>query len=206
MLAPRPLPRAQMTRLSWILGIWFTYYVPVLINFMTSSKHLSIAYQGINLRRLLRLPPTQGALREAIVLTDYQTMVWNNKVPKPNIPSPENYGWKKDSKEWPPVMTTTPPAPEVVIEMVKCACVKQQCSTNRCQCRKARLTCTKFAHALMMTSPVKILCRKMMVMNILMKMMKVTITMIIQVMMMNTINVFIEFCLYHTFKGRLITV
>ena len=54
MLAPRLLPRAQMTRLSRILGIWFTYYVPVLINFMTPSKHLSIAYQGINLRRLLR--------------------------------------------------------------------------------------------------------------------------------------------------------
>ena len=53
MLAPRLLPRAQMTRLSRILGIWFTYYVPVLINFMTPSKHLSIAYQGINLRRLL---------------------------------------------------------------------------------------------------------------------------------------------------------
>ena len=43
-----------MTRLSRILGVWFTYYVPVLINFMTPSKHLSIAYQGINLRRLLR--------------------------------------------------------------------------------------------------------------------------------------------------------
>ena len=54
MLAPRLLPRAQMTRLSRILGFWFTYYVPVLINFMTPSKHLSIAYQGINLRRLLR--------------------------------------------------------------------------------------------------------------------------------------------------------
>ena len=48
------LPRAQMTRLSRILGIWFTYYVPVLINFMTPSKHLPIASQGINLRRLLR--------------------------------------------------------------------------------------------------------------------------------------------------------
>ena len=48
------LPRAQMTRLSRILGVWFTYYVPVLINFMTPSKHLSIAYQGINFRRLLR--------------------------------------------------------------------------------------------------------------------------------------------------------
>ena len=48
------LPRAQMTRLSRILGVWFTYYVPVLINFMTPSKHLPIASQGINLRRLLR--------------------------------------------------------------------------------------------------------------------------------------------------------
>ena len=48
------LPYAQMTRLSRILGAWFTYYVPVLINFMTPSKHLSIAYQGINLLRLLR--------------------------------------------------------------------------------------------------------------------------------------------------------
>ena len=46
-----------------------------------------------------------------------------------------------------------------------------------------------FAHALMMTSPVKILCRKMIVMNILMTMMKVTIAMIVQVMMMKTINV-----------------
>ena len=48
------LPRTQMTRLSRILGVWFTYYVPVLINFMTPSKHLSIVYQGINLRGLLR--------------------------------------------------------------------------------------------------------------------------------------------------------
>ena len=48
------LPRAQMTRLSRILGLWFNYHVPVLINFMTPRKHISIAYQGINFRRLLR--------------------------------------------------------------------------------------------------------------------------------------------------------
>ena len=47
---------------------------------------------------------------------------------------------------------------------------------------------------------------EMVVMNILMTMMKVTIAMIIQVMMMKTIDVFIELCLYHNFKGRLITV
>ncbi|CAH3185540.1 unnamed protein product, partial [Porites lobata] len=94
--------------------------------------------------QLERLPPTHGALREAILRAHYQTMVWNNdKVPNPNIPSPENYGWKKDNDEWLPVMTTTPPAPEAIIEMVKCGCVKQRCSTNRCQCRKAGLTCTE---------------------------------------------------------------
>ena len=53
-LASCQLPRAQMTRLSRILGVWFTYYVLVLINFMTPSKHLSIAHQGINLRCPLR--------------------------------------------------------------------------------------------------------------------------------------------------------
>ena len=71
-------------------------------------------------------------------------MIWNNdKVPNPNIPSPENCGWKKDSNEWVPEITKTPPAPEAIIEMVKCGCVKQRCSTNRCQCRKAELTCTE---------------------------------------------------------------
>ena len=91
-----------------------------------------------------RLSPTQGALHEAILRAHYQAMVWNNdKVPNPNILSPENYGWRKDGDEWRPVMTTMLPAPEAIIEMVKCGCVKQRCSTNRCQCRKAGLSCTE---------------------------------------------------------------
>ena len=39
-------------------------------------------------------------------------------------------------------MTQLPPAPEAVKHLVKCACAKTRCSTNRCQCRKAGLTCT----------------------------------------------------------------
>ena len=67
-------------------------------------------------------------------------MVWNNdKVPNPNIPSPENYGWKKDGDKWVPVMTTMLPAPESIIEMVKCGCVKQG---------KAGLTCTELLRML----------------------------------------------------------
>ena len=47
-----------------------------------------------------------------------------------------------ENAEWVPVMTTLPPAPEAVIELVKCRCSKERCSTNRCQCRRAGLLCT----------------------------------------------------------------
>jgi len=90
-----------------------------------------------------RLPPTQAALYEAILRSHYQLMVWNNDiVPNPQLPSPQNYGWKMDEDHWLPVMTKLPPAPEAIIQLVKCGCVKERCSTNRCQCRKAGLSCT----------------------------------------------------------------
>lgn len=69
----------------------------------------------------------------------------SDKIANPSIPSPENYGWKKDNDKWLPVMTTIPPAPEAIIEMVKCGSAKERCSTNRCQCRKAGLTCTELS-------------------------------------------------------------
>lgn len=44
-----------------------------------------------------RLPPTLAALEEAILRAHYQTMVWNNdKIPNPELPSPECYGWKME--------------------------------------------------------------------------------------------------------------
>ena len=44
-----------------------------------------------------KLPPTQAALKEAILRAHYQTMVWNNDtVPNRELPSPETYGWTMD--------------------------------------------------------------------------------------------------------------
>ena len=34
------------------------------------------------------------------------------------------------------------PASEALIELVKCRCTKERCSTNHCQCRKAGLLCS----------------------------------------------------------------
>ncbi|CAH3142523.1 unnamed protein product, partial [Porites lobata] len=43
---------------------------------------------------------------------------------------------------WVPVMTNLPPAPEAIIQLVRCKCAKSRCSNNRCQCQKAGLVCT----------------------------------------------------------------
>ena len=63
-------------------------------------------------------------------------------MPKPQLPSPGTFGWKLEDDKWVPVMTSLPPAPEAIIQLVKCGCIKTRCSTNRCNCRKAELKCT----------------------------------------------------------------
>lgn len=89
------------------------------------------------------LPPTQEALRQAIKRANYQALVWNmDTVPDPQLPSPETFGWKLENEKWVPVMTPLPPAPEAIIQLVKCGCAKSRCSSNRCNCRKAQLKCT----------------------------------------------------------------
>ncbi|CAH3164811.1 unnamed protein product, partial [Porites lobata] len=90
-----------------------------------------------------RLPPTQGALHQAILRAHYQLLVWNNDhVANPVLPSPEGYGWQDEDGKWVPVMTNLPPAPEAIIQLVRCKCAKSRCSNNRCQCQKAGIVCT----------------------------------------------------------------
>ncbi|CAH3166532.1 unnamed protein product, partial [Porites lobata] len=47
--------------------------------------------------------------------------------------------WKDDDNAWIPVMTTILTAPEAIIHLVKCKCVKERCTTKRCQCSKANM-------------------------------------------------------------------
>ena len=78
-------------------------------------------------------PPTQAALKQTVTRANYQAMVWNNViVPQSQLPSPHNFGWKWEDNKWLPVMTTLPPFPEAVIQLVKCGCAKERCSTSRC--------------------------------------------------------------------------
>ena len=61
------------------------------------------------------VPPTQGALYEAILLAHYQMIVWDNDIMCcPSLPQPGEFRWEKSEDEWIPVMTKEAPAPEFV--------------------------------------------------------------------------------------------
>jgi hypothetical protein len=70
-------------------------------------------------------------------------MIWcQDTVPNPVLPPPENYGWKLDGQLLIPIMTTNPPAPHAIIELIKCGCKTSRCATQQCKCRSNKLNCT----------------------------------------------------------------
>ena len=64
------------------------------------------------------------------------------KIPKPIISPLEDNGWEKSEDGIIlPVRSLQLPAPQAIVELVKCGC-RGQCSINRCSCIKNKLSCT----------------------------------------------------------------
>ncbi len=56
---------------------------------------------------------------------------------------PLQFGYYKDTDDQLlPVTTLVLPAPQAIIEMVRCQC-KTNCSTLRCSCQRSNLPCTE---------------------------------------------------------------
>lgn len=90
------------------------------------------------------LPPTTGALELHIQRAHYIAMVWRRATEShPSLPSPAAYGWKLLPEEgvYTPIRCVHPPAPDAVINLVKCGC-KKGC-TGLCSCSKNNLPCTE---------------------------------------------------------------
>ena len=82
-----------------------------------------------------KLPPTKAALKQHILRAHFQALVWRQcDNTNPNLPSPINYGWIDDDHQYIPKVSELPPAPEAVIELVKCGCVKTKCANGSCSC------------------------------------------------------------------------
>ncbi|GBP85752.1 hypothetical protein EVAR_97248_1 [Eumeta japonica] len=85
---------------------------------------------------LANLPPTSAAVRLHSYRVYYQVQIWlNNKSL-----NPENFGWIKSETMYLPQKTTEILAPEKLLKLIHCSCIKD-CS-NRCGCKKAGLPCS----------------------------------------------------------------
>lgn len=90
-----------------------------------------------------KLPPTRGALHQAIARAHFQAMVWDqDHVPYQQLPSPTEYGWEVDGSRLVPVTTRDPPAPATITQLTKCGCKKTGC-TSRCSCRSLNINCSE---------------------------------------------------------------
>ena len=67
------------------------------------------------------LPLTQSALFEGIKELIFQLVWGSDTIPNPLLPSPQGYGWEPKNDEWSFVMSQLPPAPDAILQLVKCA-------------------------------------------------------------------------------------
>ena len=55
--------------------------------------------------------------------------------------SMEDWGWKFTDNQVFPVATDLPPAPDSLLQLIRCNC-SSDCSTMRCICRKSGMECS----------------------------------------------------------------
>ena len=76
--------------------------------------------------------PSKAALIQAIKRTHFQCIVWYNATDaNPNIQSPSEYGWRGEAWGFSHIMSTMDPAPEAILQLVKCGSTsKTKCTTQ----------------------------------------------------------------------------
>ena len=105
-----------------------------------------------NTQDVQTIPPTSNALLQHTRRAIFQAGVWSRCLePQQNLPSPEEFGWKKTSHTssvtpargtmpmWEPVWHTNGEATKEIRELIKCACTAD---CVRCKCAKSNLRCT----------------------------------------------------------------
>jgi hypothetical protein len=91
---------------------------------------------------LVRLPPSEAALRQHILRASFHTKVWHDScLAKPPLPSPIEYGWRTVKDSLHPVYFEGNMSAEFHRDLV-CSCKwKSQCEKS-CVCTEQNLACT----------------------------------------------------------------
>ncbi|KAK6192248.1 hypothetical protein SNE40_003750 [Patella caerulea] len=88
-----------------------------------------------------RLPPTEHAAKYHTLRVHQQIIVWEKL--NETILDPLLWGWKMVDGQFRPVPTDLPPAPDNVLNFIRCKCKSTQnlCGTNHCTCKKNGMKC-----------------------------------------------------------------
>ena len=89
------------------------------------------------------LSPTSDCLCQHLKRANYHASIWNRALALLQvIPSPEANGWKLDSRDPVPALTTKSPTPPGITELTRCRCTNSGCTRN-CLCKSSNLACTE---------------------------------------------------------------
>ena len=90
-----------------------------------------------------KLPPTLGSLVQHIHRVHVQSRTWGQASHAMQVTlDPIGHGYYKTTNgQIVPKTTNDPPAPEALVEMVRCQC-KTNCTSQRCSCQRKNLPCT----------------------------------------------------------------
>jgi hypothetical protein len=84
------------------------------------------------------LPPTSAAAKYHSLRVYYQVQQWKGTVDEL---LPQDWGWKESDGRLFPVQTDLPPAPQELLQVIRCSC-KTDCSSLRCTCKKHNIECS----------------------------------------------------------------
>ena len=91
---------------------------------------------------LVRLPPSEAALRQHILRASFQTKVWHTFcLAKPPLPSPMEYGWRTVKDSLHPVYFEGNMSAEFLRDLV-CSCKRKSQCKKSCVCAEHNLACT----------------------------------------------------------------
>ena len=91
-----------------------------------------------------RIPPTRGAFDQHVKRAFHQLRQYKTAEKEfIDIRSPSECGWEKIDEEYIPATTKTPIAPDSVIQLISCKCIKGGCTKN-CSCLRSGENCTDF--------------------------------------------------------------
>lgn len=84
------------------------------------------------------LPPTSAAAKYHNLHVYFQVQTWKGSG---DDLMPEEWGWKESEAGLMPVYTDFPPAPDELLQVIRCNC-QTDCCNMRCTCKKHYIKCS----------------------------------------------------------------